>query len=245
MRAFFALSFVTVLIACGSSSDTPPPEAGFAPPAACGTPQSVTGHATWYDTSQSPSGACGIAYAAHPNFGAMNETDFRGSAACGVCVDLTYKGKTLNVTIVDLCPYKGNETWCGPGGHHIDLGRNAFAFFLDPGLGVLDVTTWKYAPCTVTGAITYTWKAESSEYWAELLIGNYPYEIATVEYKSGDNWVALTRTGYGYFQASGGMGPGPYTLRVTDVNGGVVTDTGMALAPGGTVQGAANFGLCP
>jgi expansin (peptidoglycan-binding protein) len=177
-------------------------------------------------------------------YGAMNEEDFRGSAACGACVNLTYKGKSLDIEIIDLCPYQGNEQWCGPGGHHIDLSPDAFAYFLDKNQGVLSVITWKYAQCKVTGGLTYTWKSDSSEYWAELLIGNYPYEITKVEYQTNGGWASLTRTTYGYFQSPSGMGAAPYTIRITDINGSVVTDTNVPLDAGKTYQGPDNFGLC-
>jgi expansin (peptidoglycan-binding protein) len=249
MRIFAVLVCAT-LAACGETKLAPSNgvvgtgSSAAQPPANCSPAPAVTGHATWYSTGGG-SGACGIQYAAHQYFGAINEEDFRGSAACGTCVRVTYGGKTLDVFIVDLCPVQGNEQWCGPGGHHIDFGRDAFAYFADPNQGVLKTITWSYVACAVSGGVTYTFKAESSQYWAEILIGNYPYEIAKVEFmdKNG-NWALLTRTGYGYYQASGGMGPGPYTIRVTDTNGSIVTDDGVPLTPGGTAQGTANFGSC-
>jgi len=202
-----------------------------------------TGHATWYSvTTTYP--ACGIAYTALPKYyGAMNEDDYRGSAACGTCARVQSQGKTLDVEIGDLCPYQGNEMWCFPGSHHIDLSPDAFAFFADPGKGVLDIQ-WKYVPCAVTGGLVYTFKKESTQYWAEVLVSNYPYEITKLEFlnKQG-TYQSVPRMSYNYFQASSGMGPGPLKLRVTDIHGSTVEDT-VPLMPGGTYRAPDNFGLC-
>jgi expansin len=228
----------------GSPGTGGSPGIGGTPSLCTNPPAAVQGHATWYSTT-GPNGACAIPYASVKYYGAMNEEDFRASAACGACVNVTYGSKTLDIEIIDLCPYQGNEQWCGPGGHHIDLSPDAFAYFRDPSTGVLNVITWKYVKCTITGGLTYTWKSDSSQYWAELLIGNYPYEITKVEYdQGGGSFAPLARTAYGYYQASGGMGPGPYTIRITDINGSVVTDTNVPLNPGGSFQGPDNFGLC-
>jgi expansin (peptidoglycan-binding protein) len=207
-------------------------------------PPVVTGHATFY-TPTGTVGACNYDYTGFPYFGAMNEDDYRASAACGTCARINYQGKTLDVVIVDECPYAGNEKWCYAGGHHIDLGEEAFKQFADPIQGVLDPMTWSYVACQVQGGITYTFKPESSQWWAEVLVGNFPYEITKFEYMDGSgNFVEAQRQTYNYFQASGGMGPGPFTFRVTDIHGSTVTDQGVALTPGQTAQGAANFGLC-
>jgi len=203
-----------------------------------------SGHATWYSvTTTYP--ACAVAYAALPKYyGAMNEDDYRNGAACGTCARVVAEGKTLDVEIGDLCPYQGNERWCFPGSHHIDLSPDAFAFFADPKRGALEIQ-WKYVPCAVTGGIAYTFKAESTQYWAEVLVSNYPYEITKLEFMNKQGtYQSVPRMPYNYFQASTGMGgPGPYKLRVTDIHGSTVEDT-VPLMPGGTYRAPDNFGLC-
>jgi expansin (peptidoglycan-binding protein) len=153
------------------------------------------------------------------------------------------QGKTLDVEIGDLCPYQGNEKWCFPGSHHIDLSPDAFAFFADKMIGVLDIQ-WKYVPCAVTGGVAYTFKKESTQYWAEVLVSNYPYEITKLEFVNKQGaYQSVPRMSYNYFQASSGMGPGPFKLRVTDIHGSVVEDS-VPLMPGGTYHAPDNFGLC-
>jgi expansin (peptidoglycan-binding protein) len=177
----------------------------------------------------------------------MNEADYRNAAACGTCVRVDYQGKTLDLQIVDECPYKGNEQWCGPGGHHLDMSPAAFSFFAPQSQGVLASLTWTYVPCAVTGHLEYTFKAESSVYWAEVLVTNYPYEITNVEVQeAGGAYASLVRQTYNEWQAMSGLGgPGPYTFRVTDIHGNQVVDTGIPLSPGATVEGSSpNFPVC-
>jgi expansin len=45
-------------------------------------------------------------------------------------------------------------------------------------------------------------------------------------------WQELVRADYNYWIAASGMGVGPFTVRITDTLGHVVTLTGIALDPG-------------
>jgi expansin (peptidoglycan-binding protein) len=52
----------------------------------------------------------------------------------------------------------------------------------------------------------------------------------------------VPRTDYNYFvQTNPGMGSGPYSFRVTDLYGNVLTDSGIAHIETGTIDGAAQF----
>ncbi len=55
----------------------------------------------------------------------------------------------------------------------------------------------------------------------------------------------MPRLDYNYFIAASGMGPGPYTFRVTDVNGATLEDSGVALTPDGDCVGTNQFPDCP
>jgi hypothetical protein len=48
-----------------------------------------------------------------------------------------------------------------------------------------------------------------------------------------------------YFVAPGGLGPGPYPLRVSDVHGHALEDRAIALGDGTGQPGAAQFPSCP
>ncbi len=70
--------------------------------------------------------------------------------------------------------------------------------------------------------------------------------IFKVEYLTASGFKTLERAEYNYFIDPSGMGPGPYTLRVTDIYGNVLTDSGIALVPNGEVAGSGQFpGVVP
>jgi expansin (peptidoglycan-binding protein) len=229
--------------ACSHSAGGPPTTAS------CSDAATVyDGHATWY-TATGTTGACLIPFSQIANgyYAAMNEADYNNAAACGTCVRVSYGGKTLDMEIVDECPYAGNEQWCYPGGHHLDMGPDAFSYFAPESQGVLAALTWSYVPCDVTGPLEYTFKAQDSQYWAEVLVTNYPYQITDVEVEQPDGtYMGLVRQTYNEWQAASGLGSaGPFTFRVTDIYGAQVVDKGIAMSPGNTVDGTApNFPLC-
>jgi expansin len=216
---------------------------GGSAPSCVADTTTYTGHATWYEVP-GERGACQYPYGDYVMYGAMNEDDYRAASACGTCARVNAEGKTLDIKIIDLCPYVGNEEWCWAGSHHIDLSPGAFLHFAPHEQGVLEIT-WQYIPCEVTGGLTYEFKGESSQYWSETLVDNYPYEIKLFEYDAGgSNFISVPRTDYNQFQAGEGMGPGPFTFRVTDIYDRQVTDTGIPLTPGATQTGTSNFPLC-
>jgi expansin (peptidoglycan-binding protein) len=49
---------------------------------------------------------------------------------------------------------------------------------------------------------------------------------------------------YNYFVWDSGLGPGPYSFRVTDEYGQVLTDTGIAFVEAGDRAGARQFPRC-
>ncbi|HEX9012506.1 MAG TPA: hypothetical protein VF813_03280, partial [Anaerolineaceae bacterium] len=74
-------------------------------------------------------------------------------------------------------------------------------------------------------------------------VRNIRNPVARFEYLNGQGaWVDVPRKDYNYFvPTSSGIGPGPYTFRVTDLYGNQLVDSGIPLIPGGTVPGGAQF----
>ena len=138
-----------------------------------------------------------------------------------------------DIRIVDRCPE------CQPG--DIDLSPLAFSMIADTALGRVRIS-WHLRPCDVTGPISYHFKDGSSQWWTAVQIRNHRNPIAKFEYQvSPGLFLAVNRVSYNYFVQAGGMGPGPYTFRVTDIFGNVITDSGI---PGGaniTVPGTEQF----
>lgn len=84
-------------------------------------------------------------------------------------------------------------------------------------------------------------------YWTAIQIRNHRYPIASVEAatEDGAGWRELPRVDYNYFIESSGLGPGPYTLRVTDTRGHAVEDAAIALGDNVTRTGQSQFPACP
>jgi len=104
---------------------------------------------------------------------------------------------------------------------------------------------WEYVPCAVEGPVIYHFKEGSNEWWTAVQIRNHRYAIADVAYQAADgSFVSVPREDYNYFVEASGMGPGPYTFRLTDDNGQTLEDTGIEHVEAGDVPGSAQFGDC-
>jgi len=200
-----------------------------------------TGIATYYYATGD--GAC--LFGPSPNdlmVAAMNAPEFDHAAVCGEYVSVTGAKGTIQVRIVDLCPE------CEAG--HLDLSQQAFALIDDIPLGRVPIT-WQVISPPLAGNIAYHFKDGSNQWWTAVQIRNHRNPIAKFEYlESPNHWVAVPRTDYNYFvQTNPGMVPGPYTFRVTDAYGNVLTDSGILPPQGGdgsgTVNGSGQFPAGP
>lgn len=166
---------------------------------------------------------------------AMNSKDYMNGLA-GAYIQITDKdGDTVNALVTDRLPEgkKGD----------VDMTRATFAAIEPLETGRMKIT-WKIIPLPTSEPISYLFKPSSSQYWAEVQVRGGRYPISKVEYldeKTG-KYIELERKEYNYFAAPSGMGKGPFTFRVTDFYGHVLTDTGIALnTQNKAVKGAANF----
>ena len=195
------------------------------------------GIATYYDATGA--GACG--FDASPGdlmVAAMNAPDYNNAAVCGEFVSVTGRLGTVTVRIVDLCPE------CQTG--HLDLSQQAFALIAPLQLGVVPIT-WQVISPQLAGPIAYHFKDGSNQWWTAVQIRNHRNPIAKFEYLQAPNhWVSVPRTSYNYFvQTNPGMGPGPYTFRVTDAYGNVLTDSGVPALVDASVNGSGQFPAGP
>ncbi len=190
------------------------------------------GTATWYYASGD--GSC--MFGASPsdlNVSAMNAPEFNNAAVCGEYVHVKGPKGEVTVRITDLCP------GCTAG--WLDLSQQAFAQIADPQQGRVSIT-WQVVSPALSGPIAYHFKDGSSQWWTAVQIRNHRNPVAKFEYKnSSGQWVNVPRTSYNYFVQSSGMGTGPYSFRVTDSYGNVLTDSNIPLKVNGTVNGAAQF----
>ncbi len=196
-----------------------------------------SGKATYYDATGA--GAC--MFDASPNdlmVAAMNAEEYNNASYCGAYVHVTGPKGEVTVRIVDLCPE------CKAG--HLDLSQEAFAKIADLYLGVVPIT-WQVVSPEISGPIAYHFKDGSNEWWTAVQIRNHRNPIRTLEYRNGSGvWVQVPRVSYNYFvQTEPGMGIGPYSFRVTDWYGNVLTDSGIPHVENGTVNGTKQFPAGP
>ncbi len=196
-----------------------------------------SGRATYYSWADG-SGAC--MFDPIPGdlmVGAMNLPDYDTAAVCGECVKVSGTSSTITIRITDLCPEcpKGN----------IDLSPHAFSLLADTLLGNIPIT-WKMVPCPLSGPVIYHFKDGSNQWWTAVQVRNHRYPVKRFEYLApGGVFREVERTSYNYFVEPSGMGPGPYTFRITDVFDQVLIDSGIpALADSG-FAGHAQFPEVP
>lgn len=196
-----------------------------------GPPPTVhTGEGTFYDADGS--GNC--SFDPSPNdlmVAAMNQADYAGSAVCGGCILVTGPLGSVTVRIVDRCPE------CAVG--NVDLSAEAFAEIANPIDGRVPIE-WYDVACDVTGPIVYKFKEGSNEWWTAIQVRNARWAIASLEVKVSGSFVHVQRENYNYFVHSG-LGPGPYEIRVTDLHGSVLNDTGVPLGDGTLAPGSGQF----
>ena len=155
---------------------------------------------------------------------------------CGACVQIDGPSGQIVVKIVDSCP------GCAPG--DIDLSEGAFPMIAAKELGRVPIS-WRYVSCATDGPIVYHFKEGSNQWWTAVQIRGHKNPIASLEYKDAmGQWKAVARVDYNYFVEDAGMGPGPYSFRVTDTEGHVLEDSGIPFVEAGDAPGAGQFPAC-
>ncbi len=191
------------------------------------------GIATYYDATGA--GAC--TFGPSPQdlmVTAMNAAEYNNAAYCGAYIYVSGPKGSVTVRVVDLCP------GCSAG--HLDLSKEAFAQIADLPQGRVSIQ-WQVVSPELSGPIAYHFKDGSNQWWTAVQIRNHRNPVAKLEFLNGSGqWIAVPRVSYNYFvQTNPGMGPGPYTFRVTDSYGNALTDSGIPHVENGTVNGAAQF----
>jgi expansin (peptidoglycan-binding protein) len=135
---------------------------------------------------------------------------------CDACIRVkTARGKEATLRVVTYGETTPNS---------IDVSPAAFAL-LDSG-EYPRTMTWHFAKCPDTGKIQYEFKTGAHEDWTSLWVRNARVPLVKVEVKSQRHgFVELGRESDGSLTDGGGFGVGPFTFRVTGVDGQVVTDT--------------------
>jgi hypothetical protein len=159
-------------------------------------------------------------------FVAMPPDEYASAAGCGGYLEVHGPDGSVRVEVIDQCPD------CGSG--HIDLSETAFSALAPLSAGLINVTYQHLVNPPLPGPISLRVKEGSSQYWLALLAMNTgnPLASAEVESEQGGGWHDLAQASYNYWIAQSGAGPGPFTVRLTDTAGHVVTVHGITLNPG-------------
>jgi expansin (peptidoglycan-binding protein) len=87
--------------------------------------------------------------------------------------------------------------------------------------------TWQLVECPATGTLRYQYQTGANVDWTSMWVRNGRVPVSKVEVQSTKHstFFALTRGSDGTLTDSGGFGSGSFTLRITGMDGQVVTDT--------------------
>jgi hypothetical protein len=167
-------------------------------------------------------------------FAMLRDVDFAQSAACGRCVEATVVG-TSRMTVATVIGSCINGI-CGDASTGMALSPAAFA---DLTTGSVVSVTWRYVACPVTGNVY----ARVEPTGIRVVILNHAYGIVLVEmFDSNTTWIPLTRGTDNYWSPPSGFTVAGHMIRVTDINGAVVTGN-VALANNDQMLGA-QFPMC-
>lgn len=181
-----------------------------------------TGIATYYDATGA--GACSFDASPQDLFVvAMGAPIYDDAALCGSCLEVTGPSGSTRVRVVDKCPECAAD--------HIDLSRQAFEKIAPIKDGRVPIT-FKLVECEITSKLRYRYKDGSSRWWTAIQVIDHRLPLAKLEVQKDGAWVEAKRMDYNYFLVEDGAGPQPsgLTMRITAVDGQVVTDTLPAFA---------------
>ncbi|KAF2680148.1 carbohydrate-binding module family 63 protein [Lentithecium fluviatile CBS 122367] len=157
------------------------------------------------------------------------------ASKCGVCVQVTGpNGKPIKAMVVDKCPE------CDP--THLDLFANAYTAVSGQSPGIIPIT-YSIVPCGITSPIVLKNKSGTSPYWFSMQVMNANVGVAKLEVSTdgGKSWKGTTRMDYNFFENSSGFGTSTVDVKVTSVNGGVVTVKNVGVASDSKTTAGSNF----
>lgn len=174
-----------------------------------------SGEATYY--AADGSGAC--SFDASPDdllVAALNAPDWEGSGYCGACAAVDGPDGSVSVRIVDLCPE------CASG--DLDLSPQAFERIAAVERGRVPIS-WSFVSCDVDGPVRYRYKDGTNQWWTAVQVQNHKLPIVSLEWSSdGQSYHPTQRQDYNYFLDDAGFGDNPVTVRITAIDGQVLTD---------------------
>ena len=103
--------------------------------------------------------------------------------------------------------------------------------------------SWQFAACPDVGPLAYEFQTEANVWWTSLWVRNPRVPLDTVDVRSANhaNFIELTRGSDGTLTDAGGFGEGEFTLRLTAMDGQVITETFPGFDPGELVVSSQQF----
>lgn len=216
----------------GKAAEAPPP-AETAKPAAPAKPAAVerTAEAVYYDANAR--GACSLTFGHDAAVLSAPDVIYNKVEACGQCLEVTGPAGTAVIQVVDRCHTCADN--------RLVINKPAFDKIAGKASHGVEQVKWKVVPCSVEGNLEMRIKKTSSEYWTAVQVRNHRVGVKRVEFKRGEQWVAMTRADDNYFAAEKGVGKGAMKLRITAVDGQVVEQTLEKWKDGETYKGSEQF----
>jgi expansin (peptidoglycan-binding protein) len=165
-------------------------------------------------------------------FVALSPSEYNSAGGCGGYLEVHGPNGSVRVKVIDQCPE------CATG--HIDLSEAAFAKLAPLSAGLINISYTYLANPALPGPISIEVKDGSSQYWLALLADNTGNPLSSVQVRTSSGWQSLSRASYNYWIAQGGAGSGPFTVKLTDIQGNTTTVSGIRLSPG-TVQSTGTY----
>ena len=103
--------------------------------------------------------------------------------------------------------------------------------------------TWRFARCPEAGPLQYEFQTEAHAFWTSLWVRNprVPLVKAEVKDAADQGFVALARAGDGTLTDPSGFGEGAFSLRLTAMDGQVVTEELPGFKAGALVRSTKQF----
>ncbi len=103
--------------------------------------------------------------------------------------------------------------------------------------------SWEFASCPDTGNLAYEFQTGANVWWTSFWVRNQKVPLVKVEVQSTnhDEFFELRREMDGTLNDDGGFGEGEFTLRLTGMDGQVITDTFPSFEPGELIESTQQF----
>lgn len=229
-----AVRMSVVLLVVGLAAAAP------AAAAECAGEVSGSGTATYYDFTPG-SGFCSFGGDdLEPFTVAVSPTDYAGSAMCGRWLRVTGPLGSVDVRVVDQCPS------CATGS--LDLNTAAFAEIANLATGIVPVT-WYTIREPGEPLLKLQQSAGTNPFYLQVQPRHPRYGVSRLEYLGPSGYVEATRSVDHYFTVSASSGvpvplASPFTVRLTDVNGQQIVQTGIALGANNVHDCDVQFPYC-